>query len=642
MVKIKVPLDILTYLVVALGLGPLFLWLDVPVQVIVFGAFIAGILCDKRQRYWFGSRLATALTLLFFIFYSLQINLNNVVLPVINVLALLLSIRLLTEKQGRHYLQMFALSLFCLAASSLLSLNIAYLPALILMVAGVTIGLVLLTFYQRSPGLRLQRQQLSILLKTATILPVGSLLLMLILFVVLPRTQYPLWNFLNPKNSAKTGFSEQVQPGTFARNVADKSVAFRVKIKELAREDLYWRGTVLTTITGKVWTRESPQGPRRAIVGGQTIDYTLTLPPTNERFLFTLDLPEEIEGISHQVDNDQVFMARRQLEKSHSYNGQSRLGGQLQQPSNWNRDLYLQVPSTLSSRIKLIADTIRQQTDSLSQRVVLLEDFFREQKLSYADHDLPVSTAPIDEFLFTKKRGYCEFFASSFAQLLRLCEVPTRLVGGYHGGEYNNIGGYYVVTEDLAHVWVEALIENRWQRIDPSRLAVNADSALLAPRQQGLSLFKRTVDGAEYLWTQVIINYDLRQQINLVKFSGQKLKNIVPGVVSIRTPLLILTVLVALITLLIWLWRRQRISPEGRLLKRYQKAIIKKYGLQAIDKNCGLLEFAQQLDDPHAIKFARYLSSFLYTDQSLTDDDVHALNVLIDTIIVSSRNNQIP
>ena len=632
MVKIKSSLDVLTYLVTLLGVGPLFLWLDTSVKFVVIGAFIGGIVCDKRQYYWFGSRLATAFTILFFVLYSAQINFNNVIPPAINLLALLLSIRLLTEKQGRHYLQIFVLSLFCLAGSSLLSLNITYLPALILMVAAVTIGLVLLTFFHRDPSLRLDRQQLFTLLKTASILPIGSLLLMLVLFVVLPRTQYPLWNFLNPKSTAKTGFSEQVRPGAFASNNADKSLAFRVKSPEIAQENLYWRGTVMNTIEGKVWKRVSPQNERVKIVGGESIDYTVTLPPTNERFLFTLDQPVSLEGVRHREEGDHVYMAHRRLEKSLTYNGRSRIGGQLQQDSDLDSDLYLSVPTTLSARIHQVARQIRLQADSPMQRIILLQEFFKAQQLSYAISDLPGPAAPIDEFLFSKKRGYCEFFATSFATLLRLSGIPARLVGGYQGGEYNNLGGYYLVTEDLAHVWVEALIDGRWQRIDPSRLAINASSALLAPRRQGLSFLKRAMDSAEYMWAQLVINYDLQQQIKLLHQGGHQLKNILPRLATLKISALLLGVCLPLTVLLIWWWRQHGRSSESRLLLRYQTAISKSYDLKKIPKNCGLLELAQQLGDPHAIVFAQRFNAVLYGDQPLTDDEIIALTLLIDAI----------
>ena len=639
MVRIKVPLDILTYLVVLLGLLPLFSWLDVPVQIVTAAACVGGVISDRRQHYWLGPKLATVLTFAFFAIYLAQLNLSNVVPPAVNLLALLLSIRLVTEKQGRHYLQIFVLSLFCLAGSSLLSLSMLYLPALILMVAGVTIGLVLLTFFHRDPGLRLNRVQLTTLLKTATVLPIGSLLLMMVLFVILPRTQFPLWNFLNPQPAASTGFSEQVRPGAFASNSAIKTLAFRAECQQLAAEELYWRGTVLNTIEGSTWKRTVPKQERSRLVGGREVTCSITLPATSKHFLFTLDRPLGLEGVRHQQQSDQVFMSRWPLRKSVSYQCQSRLGGQWHQLSEIDDDLYLATPATLSPRVQQVAAQIRQQTTSPRQRIALLEQFFRDQQLVYATTDLPGPTAPIDEFLFAKKRGYCEFFASSFALLLRLCDIPTRLVGGYHGGEYNNLGSYYLVTDDLAHVWVEALVDNQWQRLDPSRYAVNAEATLLASRQQGLSLAKRTMDSLEYLWTQVIITYDLNSQISLVRNSGRQLKGLIPNSRAlVRSGLTVLALLLGGGMLLWWI-KHQRLTPQQRLLKRYQNAVCKRYHLEQIPPTSGLVEQARELGDPHCLTFALRYSAMLYGNRPFTENDVHQLNALIDQIRLDSEED---
>ncbi|WP_321531425.1 DUF3488 and transglutaminase-like domain-containing protein [uncultured Desulfuromonas sp.] len=633
MVRIKAPLDILTYSVVLLGLLPLFSWLDVPVQIATVVACVGGVVSDRRQHYLLGPKLATLLTFAFFAIYLAQLNLSNVIPPAVNLLALLLSIRLVTEKQGRHYLQIFVLSLFCLAGSSLLSLSMIYLPALILMVAGVTIGLVLLTFFHRDPSLRLNRAQITTLLKTAAILPIGSLLLMMVLFVILPRTQFPLWNFLNPTASATTGFSEQVRPGAFASNSAVKTLAFRAECDQLGAQDLYWRGTVLNTIEGSTWKRTAPQREQSRLVGGKPATCTITLPATNKRFLFTLDRPVSLEGIQFHQHGDLVFQSRWPLRKSVSYQCQSRLGGQWQLQSAVDEALYLETPTTLSPRVQQIAAQVRQQTNDPRQRIALIEQFFRDQQLAYATTDLPGPTAPIDEFLFVKKRGYCEFFASSFALLLRLCDVPTRLVGGYHGGDYNNLGGYYLITEDLAHVWVEALVDNQWQRIDPSRYAANAETALLASRQQGLSLAKRTMDSLEYLWTQVIINFDLNSQISLVRNSGRQLKGLVPDISSIvRGGLILLALLLSAATLLWWLKYRQT-TPQQRLLKRYQNALQKRYHLERLSSTRGLIEQARQLNNADCLKFAQRYSAMLYGNRPFSETDYQRLHALIDNIL---------
>ncbi|MDY0191636.1 MAG: DUF3488 and transglutaminase-like domain-containing protein [Desulfuromonas sp.] len=632
MLRIKTLLTILTYLVVLLGIIPLFTWLDAPVQFGIVGAFCAGLLADHRQRYLLGSKVATVLTFVFFAIYLVQLNLNNVVAPIINLVVLLLCIRLVTAKQGRHYLQIFALALFCLAGSSLLSLGMLYLPALILMIFGVTIGLVVLTFFHRDPSLRLTRAQSTSLIKTALILPIGSLLLMLVLFFILPRTPFPLWNFLNPAASATAGFSEQVRPGAFASNAASNNLAFRAECEQMGGEDLYWRGTVLNSIEGSTWKRTIPQHEHTRVVGGQQVSCTITLPATDKQFLFTLDRPIKLDGIRDRQHSDQVFLSRRPLRKIVSYQCQSSLGGTLQQLSAADMELYLDVPDNITPRVQQVAQQIRQQAATLPQRISLLEDFFRQQQLNYATTDLPRSAAPIDEFLFAKKRGYCEFFASSFALLLRLSEVPARLVGGYHGGEYNNFGGYYLITEDMAHVWVEALIDGQWQRLDPSRLASNAATTLIASRQQGLSLGKRTLDSLEYMWTQVIITYDFNTQINLIRNSGSHLKNLAPQTTTLVHAGLIILLLLLSAAALLW-WRAyQRLTPQQRLLKRYQDALLQRYKLTNIPPASGLVELALKLDDPRCLTFAQRYSAILYGKRHLSAAEYRQLDDLITEI----------
>ncbi len=76
---------------------------------------------------------------------------------------------------------------------------------------------------------------------------------------------------------------------------------------------------------------------------------------------------------------------------------------------------------------------------------------------------------PVAEFLFEKKKGYCEYFASAAAVLLRLQGIPTRYVRGFTVREANRIGGHYVVREADAHAWIEAFLPGRgWVEADPT------------------------------------------------------------------------------------------------------------------------------------------------------------------------------
>jgi len=151
------------------------------------------------------------------------------------------------------------------------------------------------------------------------------------------------------------------------------------------------------------------------------------------------------------------------------------------------RDFYLVVPERISARTAAAAAQVAASGPGSAERLAALATFFRDRRLVYAQDDLPGGIDPVDTFLFEKRRGYCEFFAAAYVTLARLAGLPARLVGGYYGGEYNALGGYYLVTDDTAHVWVEVLTdEGLWQRVDPSQWASNAGTVLGTARLAGL------------------------------------------------------------------------------------------------------------------------------------------------------------
>ena len=630
MVTIRRPLDLLTYASCVLGVAPLYPFLEPAAQLAAPAALAIGIICDRRDRYLLGRHVATLLSLLLFAYYALRINRADLVEPVVNVLVLLLAIRLVTAKSGRNYLQIFLLAIFALAGSSLLSLNLFFLPALLLLVLCLTIGLVLLCFYGSDPGLALSGRDLRRVLVSALLLPLGSLLLMLVFFVILPRTERPLWNFLNPGGAAVGGFSETVRPGAYASNAAVQALVFRVQTEKLPLEDLYWRGTVLNTLAGDDWLRrEPPAGERVRLRGGRRVRQTIYLEPQNNRFLFALDPPGDLAGIRVRSSADLVSMVPRVLNRRVSYQAQSPVGATLEAATAVDRAFYLRTPAGISARLRATAARLAAGTDAAGEKVARTEAFFRAQKLSYATADLPGPTAPIDDFLFGKKRGYCEFFASSFALLLRLEGVPTRLVGGYHGGTWNEIGGYYTVTEDMAHVWVEVLIDGSWQRRDPSSLAQNAPSVAAALAARTVPWSRSLLDAAEYYWTQAVITYDLGRQLELVRGAGRRLGGLRPGNLPSPRQLLLPGFLLVLAGGGGWLLLRLRIPAEQRLARRFLRLAARRRDLEEIPAAEGLEHLAERLGDPRGLEFVRIFGGAVYRDRPLSRAEKQRLRFLL-------------
>ena len=111
------------------------------------------------------------------------------------------------------------------------------------------------------------------------------------------------------------------------------------------------------------------------------------------------------------------------------------------------------------------------------------------------------SKQPVAEFVFEKKRGYCEYFASAAAVLLRLQGVPTRYVTGFSMDAAEAVGGHYVVRESDAHAWIEAYIPGRgWIEADPTP---GADYAAVHARR--VSPFERVSEWVRARWAEAAL-----------------------------------------------------------------------------------------------------------------------------------------
>ena len=135
------------------------------------------------------------------------------------------------------------------------------------------------------------------------------------------------------------------------------------------------------------------------------------------------------------------------------------------------RARYLAVPPETDPRLRVLAAQLGEGTRTEEERVSrTLEYLARELQYSLTPGRFH-SRQPIAEFLFEKKKGYCEYFASAAALLLRLQGVPTRYVSGFSPSE-GRVAGHYVVRESEAHAWIEALLPERgWVELDPTPAA---------------------------------------------------------------------------------------------------------------------------------------------------------------------------
>ena len=624
MVRVKTVLGWLAYSIALLGFVPLFPYLE-PVSRLLFPvAFVVGIAIDRKGTS-VRERLPAAISLCFFLWYASRFSRDNLVSPAVNLLVVLLAVRLFGNKSARNYLQIFALSLFCLAGSSLFSLSALFLCYFLLMLTLIAVSLVVLTFESTSATKTVSPDGMKRIVSVALVMPVVSVPLVLLFFLILPRTQYPLWNFLNVGGAKVAGFSTKVEPGNTPSVGTVRTVAFRVKCMKLPKSLLYWRGIVLNSIEGDAWVRKDPPGAEGGIaVRGEAVPQTFFPEPGSPPQLLALNIPRAISGVRFMASPDCTYVRRGPGGVREKYDALSTLSNTIASRNGVAAGFYLKLPSRPSLRMMALGTRIAREGKSDAERVALVGDFFRSANFVYATSALPIGEHPLDTFLFEKKRGNCEFFASSFAELLRMAGVPARLVGGYYGGDYNELGGYYVVTDDMAHVWVEAYLGGKgWVTIDPSRWAVNFSARGEAGEGGLRRRITMMLDALGYYWNLGVINYDLERQLRLIAGANGHVQRLsVPGHLFYR--LLYILVPVFVVAVGIRLVRKVGCSREERVLRVFLAGVRRAYGVE-IGTETGLHELAALANDPRVDRFVEIYGGAIYRDRPLTPEELTLL-----------------
>ncbi|MDR2637613.1 MAG: DUF3488 and transglutaminase-like domain-containing protein, partial [Zoogloeaceae bacterium] len=310
-------------------------------------------------------------------------------------------------------------------------------------------------------------------LKTATRLLLQALPLMLILYVLFPRVEGPLWGV--PSSSSRLGLSGRMSPGFFSQLASNNEIAFRVQFADPPPppRQLYWRGPVLTYYDGQTWeTEDYLMQPPEIETRGQPIRYVLTLEAHNRNWLLPLEMPTEFSGLDNiaftrngLLRSARPIAARTRLEFTSypEYRMDARGLSFFLQRTN------LQLPSGYNPRSLELARRWREETPDPRQLAERILRHFHDEPFYYTLEPPLLGANAIDDFLFGTRQGFCEHYAATFVTLMRAAGTPARVVTGYLGGEYNPIDNFFTVRQSAAHAWTEIWIEKEgWLRIDPT------------------------------------------------------------------------------------------------------------------------------------------------------------------------------
>ncbi|MBI3570913.1 MAG: DUF3488 domain-containing transglutaminase family protein, partial [Gammaproteobacteria bacterium] len=333
----------------------------------------------------------------------------------------LLGLKLLELRNARDYL--LSLFLFYLVLlGAYLQEQASWLGVWTLVT--VTVSLIAMLQLNQPQGLTLRER-----LRLAGTLLAKALPLMLVVYLLFPRIQGTLWGLPLDAHGALTGLSETMRPGSINSLSESTTPAFRVTFEGAMppSRELYWRGLVLTHTDGQGWSRhrtppQTEPEPFQAL--SEPVRYTVTLEPSNKPWMPALELPAEIPaGASDQPGY--TFEHPAPVRERLTYTLSSYTRYRTPPLEAEERASALQLPDELSPRVQALAR--RWQRETPEPRAIAQQALahFRNENFVYTLKPPLLGQDPIDEFLFTTRRGFCEHYAAAFATLMRAAGVPA-------------------------------------------------------------------------------------------------------------------------------------------------------------------------------------------------------------------------
>jgi transglutaminase-like putative cysteine protease len=535
--------------------------LDLPAVVLVSLALgLRGIQLLTRREFVIPERWTTVLTLIYvFIYLADYFFLSRGFLAAsVHLVLFTMVVRLFSLQRTRDHYTLAVLSFLMVLAASVLTVGSVFLFSFAAFLLIAIVAFVLMEMQHSvtsepthaqdprvasphvvSPTQRMAYALLAIAPALMLMILAGSFLI----FFLLPRVTSRYLTAYTPASDISTGFTDRVQLGRIGQIQQSSAVVMHIEIQNdlQGAYDLKWRGVALDNFDGQVWSNSFAQtqvrsagdgsyrlapvlDPRAAsVVASRSIRYRVLMEPIGTNVFFLAAWPRSLTGTFRQVSTD-AGGAVYDVDAEHPinrYEAESQLSeidtDELRLAANTapgEMDRYLKLPP-LDVRIAKLAEDITAQAPSNApsnyEKAVAVERYLSTRFAYTLELPSSVPADPLAHFLFERKRGHCEYFASSMAVMLRSLRIPSRIVTGFRGGEYNDLNGQYVVRASDAHSWVEAYFPGSgWISFDPT------PAASLAART-GWSRMDLYLDAAASFWREWIINYDVGHQRTLSK-----------------------------------------------------------------------------------------------------------------------------
>jgi transglutaminase-like putative cysteine protease len=518
-------------------------------------------LLAKKRRIVISERWTTPLTVGYFIFYAGDYFLlsRSFLAATIHLVLFAVVVRSFSLRRDRDYTTMAILSFLMVLASAVLTVDSVFLLFFAGFILMAVASFILMEMRRSSRGAQFQarhsldaheHRHLAFSLMRVT----PGLVLMILagaaaVFFLLPRMSTGYMGGYSFGNDLSTGFSDHVQLGRIGQIQQSDAVVMHIQISgdRHGQYELRWRGVALANFDGKNWSNPPStyqvqrqadgsftiplfsQGVsqtsflRRQLLPGKArlIHYRVLMEPIGTNVFFLAPWARRVTGKYRalQIDAGGAVSDVDSQSAISVYEAESDVSSpspeQLRQAGDNLPEFvspYLQLPAVgIDPRITQLAQQITASAGNSYDKARALENFLRSRYGYTLQLPSKPVADPVANFLFDRKQGHCEYFASSMAVMLRTLHIPSRMVDGFRSGEFNDLTGNYVVRAKNAHAWVEAYFPGYgWVTFDPT-----PGGSVETP--QGWNRAMLYLDAASSFWREWVISYDSSHQYILGK-----------------------------------------------------------------------------------------------------------------------------
>ncbi len=370
-------------------------------------------------------------------------------------------------------------------------------------------------------------------------------------FLLLPRQGAATRSHAGPAAAKHlTGFDEEVSLGQLGEILENDTPVMTVQFSDADRNptrppaEPLWRGVTLNDYSSGRWRRQPhrqmmtfPTYQRASVHHRSIIRQNVKLESNDSPTLFGIRpflevnssrrLPPSLNPLDGTVSRSPPRGAFDYEVVSDTDSTAPQIG-EASPSDDRIENVLLVLDPELKTRLKAIAEPIVGKipgdgAEGARARSLAVESYLRESGLftySLEMKSIDRSIDPVLDFLINRKEGHCEYYASALALLLRSIEIPSRIVNGFKGGDWNNISEAMTVRQKHAHSWVEAYLgEDEHQR----PIWISLDPTPGAEREKSIaqvgglaSNFRTVTDLLRYVWVFYILGYDSNRQTKLL------------------------------------------------------------------------------------------------------------------------------